>query len=163
MFRNCSFGEGWLPLRNCQQKNVRYFAKGSWAWSWRYIQSFPCIDDPSLKFCYQMVKNYYKARKCLFHQSLKICNPLGKGSKKHFLWLFPQQRTLPTHPTDLGLQKFSKISWEMFRTRNQMRVAIRSGCVTKILALQRWSKIDFPPDFQNRQMHSFPIMYNTMG
>ena len=44
-----------------------------------------------------------------------------------------------------------------------MRVAIQSGCVTKILALQRWSKNDFPPEFPNRQMHSFPIMYNTMG
>ena len=48
-------------------------------------------------------------------------------------------------------------------TRNQMRVATQSVCVTKILALQRWSKIDFPPEFQTRQMHSFPIMYNTMG
>ena len=48
-------------------------------------------------------------------------------------------------------------------TRNQMRVAIQSGCVPKILALQRWSKNDFPPGFLNRQMHSFPIMYNTMG
>ena len=44
-----------------------------------------------------------------------------------------------------------------------MRVAIQSGCVTKILALQRWSKNEFPPQFQTRQMHSFPIMYNTMG
>ena len=44
-----------------------------------------------------------------------------------------------------------------------MRVAIQSGCVTKILALQRWSKNDFPPEFQNLKMHSFPIMYNTMG
>ena len=49
------------------------------------------------------------------------------------------------------------------RTRNQMRVATQSVCVPKILALQRWSKIDFPPEFQTRQMHSFPIMYNTMG
>ena len=48
-------------------------------------------------------------------------------------------------------------------TRNQMRVAIQSGCVPKILALKRWSKNDFPPEFQTRQMHSFPIMYNTMG
>ena len=24
-------------------------------------------------------------------------------------------------------------------------------------------KNDFPPEFQNRQIHSFPIMYNTMG
>ena len=48
-------------------------------------------------------------------------------------------------------------------TRNQMRVATQAVCVTKILALQRWSKIDFPPEFQIRQMHSFPIMYNTMG
>ena len=44
-----------------------------------------------------------------------------------------------------------------------MRVAIQSGCVTEILAFQRWSKNDFPPEFQNRQMHSFPIMYNTIG
>ena len=50
-----------------------------------------------------------------------------------------------------------------FMTRNRMRVAIQSGCVTKILALQRWSKNEFPPQFQTRQMHSFPIMYNTMG
>ena len=48
-------------------------------------------------------------------------------------------------------------------TRNQMMVAIQSGCVPKILALQKWSKNDFPPEFQNRQMHTFPIMYNTMG
>ena len=48
-------------------------------------------------------------------------------------------------------------------TRNQMRVATQSGCATKILALQRWSKNDFAPEFQNSQMHSFPIMYNTMG
>ena len=48
-------------------------------------------------------------------------------------------------------------------TRNRLRVAIQSGCVPKILALQRWSKNDFPPEFPNRQMHSFPIMYNTMG
>ena len=51
----------------------------------------------------------------------------------------------------------------LHKTRNRMRVAIQSVCVTKILALQRWSKIDFPPEFQTRQMHSFPIMYNTMG
>ena len=30
-------------------------------------------------------------------------------------------------------------------TRNRIRVANLSGCVTKILALQRWLKIDFPP------------------
>ena len=52
---------------------------------------------------------------------------------------------------------------EVPMTRNQMRVATQSVCVTKILALQRWSKIDFPPEFQIRQMHSFSIMYNTMG
>ena len=75
-----------------------------------------------------------------------------------------------------GLELFGTIrpiSWDrigrlspvmpMLRTRNQMRVAIQSGCVPKILALQRWSKNDFPPEFPNRQMHSFPIMYNTMG
>ena len=48
-------------------------------------------------------------------------------------------------------------------TRNRMRVANLSGCVTKILALQRWSKIYFLPEFQICQMHSFLIMYNTMG
>ena len=53
--------------------------------------------------------------------------------------------------------------WGYVKTRNQMRVAIQSGCVTNILALQRWSKNDFPPEFQNLKMHSFPIMYNTMG
>ena len=42
-------------------------------------------------------------------------------------------------------------------TRNRIRVANLSGCVPKILALQRWSKIDFPPVFQICQMHSFPI------
>ena len=51
----------------------------------------------------------------------------------------------------------------ILKTRNQMRVAIQSGCVSKILALQRWSKNDFSPEFQNLKMHSFPIMYNTMG
>ena len=45
------------------------------------------------------------------------------------------------------------------RTTNRIRVANLSGCVPKILALQRWSKIDFPPEFQTRHMHSFPIMY----
>ena len=55
------------------------------------------------------------------------------------------------------------VATEAIKTRNQMRVAIQSGCVTKILALQRWSKNDFPPEFQNLKMHSFPIMYNTMG
>ena len=44
-----------------------------------------------------------------------------------------------------------------------MWVAIQSGCVRKILALHRWSKNDFPPEIQNREMHNFPIMYNTMG
>ena len=34
----------------------------------------------------------------------------------------------------------------MHKTRIRMRVAIQSVCVTKILALQRWSKIDFPPE-----------------
>ena len=34
-------------------------------------------------------------------------------------------------------------------TRNRIRVANLSGCVTKILALQMWSKIEFPPEFQD--------------
>ena len=48
-------------------------------------------------------------------------------------------------------------------TRNRLTVANLSGCVQKILALQSMSKIDFLPQFLIRQMHSFPIMYNTMG
>ena len=48
-------------------------------------------------------------------------------------------------------------------TRNRIMVANLSGYVSEILALQTWSKIDFPPEFQIRQMHSFPIMHNTMG
>ena len=56
-----------------------------------------------------------------------------------------------------------QIGLKVLMTRNRIRVANLSQCVTKILALQRWSKIDFPPVFQIRQMHSFPIMYNTMG
>ena len=31
------------------------------------------------------------------------------------------------------------------------------------LTLHRKSKIEFPPDFLNPQMLSFPNMYNTMG
>ena len=62
-------------------------------------------------------------------------------------------------PFVLAVATYQRVS----RTRNRMRVAIQSGCVTKILALQRWSKNEFPPQFQTRQMHSFPIMYNTMG
>ena len=50
-----------------------------------------------------------------------------------------------------------------YKTRNRLRVANLSGCVTKILALQRMSKLDFPPEFSICQMHSFWIMYNTMG
>ena len=61
------------------------------------------------------------------------------------------------------MKRLSRIVIRTDRTRNQMRVAIQSGCVTKNLALQRWSKIDFPPEFHNCQMHSFPIMYNTVG
>ena len=56
------------------------------------------------------------------------------------------------------------ISMIIHKTRNRLRVANLSGCVTKILALPRMAKIDFPPEFPIRhQMHSFLIMYNTMG
>ena len=62
-----------------------------------------------------------------------------------------------------GHQGHQLLECMLVTTRNQMRVAIRSECVPKILALERWLKNDFLQEFQNRQMHSFPIMYNTMG
>ena len=59
---------------------------------------------------------------------------------------------------DVIIISFSILFDKIIMTRNRMRVAIQSVYVTKILALQRWSKIDFPPEFQTRQMHSFPII-----
>ena len=35
--------------------------------------------------------------------------------------------------------------------------------VTENLTVHMMSKIEFQPDFLNRQMLSFPNMYNTMG
>ena len=42
-------------------------------------------------------------------------------------------------------------------------VTIHSKDVPQILALYRRTKIDFPPHFLDCLMHSFPMMYNTMG
>ena len=43
-------------------------------------------------------------------------------------------------------------------------VTIHSKDVPEILALyRRTKKIDFPPHFPDRLMHSFPMIYNTMG
>ena len=36
-------------------------------------------------------------------------------------------------------------------------------CVTANLTLHMMSKMEFQPDFWNRQILSFPNMYNTMG
>ena len=87
----------------------------------------------------------YICKKILTRTSRKSINP--KVPKES--WLREITHTVPPSHSPM--------------TRNRMRVAIQSVCVPKILALQRWSKIDFPPEFQTRQMHSFPIMYNTMG
>ena len=51
----------------------------------------------------------------------------------------------------------------MLRTKNRLMVTIHSKDVTEILPLYRMTKFDFPPHFLDRLMHSFPIMYNTMG
>ena len=42
-------------------------------------------------------------------------------------------------------------------------VTIHSKDVTEILPLYRMTKFDFPPHFLDRLMHSFPMMYKTMG
>ena len=42
-------------------------------------------------------------------------------------------------------------------------VTIHSKDVPEILPLYRRSEFDFPPHFLDRLMHSFPMMYNTMG
>ena len=49
------------------------------------------------------------------------------------------------------------------KTKNRLMVTIHSKDVTEILALYRRSEIDFPSHFLDRLMHSFPMMYNTMG
>ena len=48
-------------------------------------------------------------------------------------------------------------------TKNGIWVESLSGCVTKILGFHWMSKIDLPPDFWIPLMHSFPIIYATMG
>ena len=42
-------------------------------------------------------------------------------------------------------------------------VTIHSKDVPEILALYRRPTIDFPPHFLDHLMHSFPLMYNTLG
>ena len=42
-------------------------------------------------------------------------------------------------------------------------VTIHSKDVTEILPLYRMTKFDFPPYFLKGLMHSFTMMYNTMG
>ena len=42
-------------------------------------------------------------------------------------------------------------------------VTIHSKDVTEILPNHRMTKFDFPLHFLDRLMHSFPLMYNTMG
>ena len=48
-------------------------------------------------------------------------------------------------------------------TKNQLMVTIHSKDVPEILALYKMTKFDFPPHILDRLMHSFPMMYNTMG
>ena len=51
----------------------------------------------------------------------------------------------------------------LFRTKIRLMVAIHSKDVPEILPLYRMTKFDFPPHFLKGLMHSFPMMYNTMG
>ena len=88
---------------------------------------------------------------------------LKSWAKMNLYSLTNPKRNQPSTKNDNDTTKQEPCLACVDMTRNRMRVAIQSGCVTKILALQRWLKIDFPPEFQTRQMHSFPIMYNTMG
>ena len=48
-------------------------------------------------------------------------------------------------------------------TAFQFREKYQLQCVPANLTLHMMSKIEFQPDFLNRQMLSFPNMYNTMG
>ena len=48
-------------------------------------------------------------------------------------------------------------------TNNRLMVTIHSRDVPKIMALYRRTKIGFPLHFLDGLMHSFPMMYNTMG
>ena len=49
------------------------------------------------------------------------------------------------------------------KTKNRLMVTVHSKDVPEILPLYRMTKTDFPPHFLDRLMHSFPMMYNTMG
>ena len=49
------------------------------------------------------------------------------------------------------------------KTKNRLMVTIHSKDVTEILPLYRMTKFDIPPHFLKGLMHSFPMMYNTMG
>ena len=48
-------------------------------------------------------------------------------------------------------------------TKNRLMVTIHSKDVPEILGLYRRTKFDFPSHFLDGLMHSFPMMYNTMG
>ena len=49
------------------------------------------------------------------------------------------------------------------KTKIQINPSNELQSVTANLTLHMMSKIEFQPDFLNRQMLSFPNMYNTMG
>ena len=50
-----------------------------------------------------------------------------------------------------------------YTTKNRLMVTVHSKDVPEILPLNRMTKFDFPPHFLKGLMHSFPMMYNTMG
>ena len=70
---------------------------------------------------------------------------------------FNREINLAKHKSDVhnDWRLFTSLYWD--RTRNQMRVAIQSGCVTKILALQRWSKNDFHQSFRLVRSTAFQL------
>ena len=61
------------------------------------------------------------------------------------------------------IQNLYSLDSTMVTTNNRLMVTIHSKDVPEILALYRMTKFDFPPHFLKGLMHSFPMMYNTMG
>ena len=60
------------------------------------------------------------------------------------------------------VEYLAPIDIDIDMTKNRLMVTIHSKDVTEILALYRRPEIDFPPQFLDRLMHSFPMMYNTI-
>ena len=99
-----------------------------------------------------------KVNKQLKSESLRFRNDLKSSS-----WRWVGPKVMPCGWQTITTRTLKMRNNVVDRTRNRLRVENLSGCVTKILVLQRMLKIDFPPEFPIFQMQSFPIMYNTLG